>query len=476
MPFKKFANTKILATVGPASDDVETLSALIEAGVDGVRLNMSHGSLEYFEELFDTIHKVCVKRSTPLAVLADLQGPKIRVGDLEKKEIYLSKNDKIEITTVDVLGTREKISCNYKDLQRDADTGDIILIDDGLIRLKVIELKDESVLCKILEGGVLKPRKGMNMPDMKLSMSSITEKDKENLKFLLKHRVDFIALSFVREAKDIYELKELLKKENATKQVIAKIEKPEAVKNFDEILKAADGIMVARGDLGVEMDPQDVPIIQKEIIHKCRAVGKLVITATQMMESMIKNPIPTRAEASDVANAVWDGTDVVMLSAETSIGKYPVDAVTVMNDILQKSESKLNFYSKHEFDIPDDLESNLFDSTGMAITEIAKRVNTNFVIIFTHEGRKAKAVIKYRPPCPVIVFSDSFETLNILNLHYGTYPLFEEGFDLEETAIEKSLALLKQKKIIKKNDVLLFASGAPYTDLDRRNWNRFVVV
>ena len=225
--------------------------------------------------------------------------------------------------------------------------------------------------------------------------------------------------------------------------------------------------MVARGDLGVEMDPQDVPIIQKEIIHKCRAVGKLVITATQMMESMIKNPIPTRAEASDVANAVWDGTDVVMLSAETSIGKYPVDAVTVMNDILQKSESRLNFYSKHKFNIPDDLESNLFDSTGMAITEIAKRVNTDFVIIFTHEGRKAKAVI---------VFSDSFETLNILNLHYGTYPLFEEGFDLEETAIEKSLALLKRKKIIKKNDVLLFASGAPYTDLDRRNWNRFVVV
>jgi pyruvate kinase len=476
MPFKKFANTKILATIGPATDDVETLSALIDAGVDGVRLNMSHGSLEYFEELFDTIHKVCVKRSTPLAILADLQGPKIRVGDLEEKEIYLSKNDKIEITTEDVSGTREKISCNYKNLHRDANIGDIILIDDGLIRLKVVEINDESVLCKIIEGGVLKSRKGMNMPDMKLSMSSITEKDRENLEFLFKHRVDFIALSFVREAKDIYELKDILKKANVTKQVIAKIEKPEAVKNFDEILKAADGIMVARGDLGVEMDPQDVPIIQKEIIHKCRAVGKLVITATQMMESMIKNPIPTRAEASDVANAVWDGTDVVMLSAETSIGKYPVDAVTVMNDILKKSESKLNFYSKHEFDIPDDLESNLFDSTGMAITEITKRVNTNFVIIFTHEGRKAKAVIKYRPPCPVIVFSDSFETLNILNLHYGTYPLFEEGFDLEETAIEKSLALLKQKKIIKKNDVLLFASGAPYTDLDRRNWNRFVVV
>jgi pyruvate kinase len=476
MPLKNFANTKILATIGPATDSVETISALIDAGIDGVRLNMSHGSLENFEELFTTIHNVCVKRSTPLAVLADLQGPKIRVGDLEEKEIYLSQNDKVEITTEDILGTREKISCNYKNLPHDADIGDKILIDDGLIKLKVVEIKDKSVVCKIIEGGVLKPRKGMNMPGMKLRMSSITEKDKTDLKFLLKHRVDFIALSFVREAKDIYELKELLKKENVTKQVIAKIEKPEAVKNFDEILKAADGIMVARGDLGVEMDPQDVPIIQKEIIRKCRAVGKLVITATQMMESMIKNPIPTRAEASDVANAVWDGTDVVMLSAETSIGKFPVEAVKVMNDILQKSESQHNYFSKHNFDIPDDLESNLFDSTGMAITEITKRVNTDYVIIFTHKGRKAKAVIKYRPPCPVIVFSDSFETLNILNLHHGTYPLFKEGFDLEETVIEKSLALLKRKKIIRKNDVLLFASGAPYTDLDRKNWNRFVVV
>ena len=471
-----FAKTKILVTLGPASDDEKTLTELIDAGVDGVRLNMSHGSLEYFEKLFDTIHKVCVKRAAPLAILADLQGPKIRVGELEKNEIYLSKNDKIEITTEEIIGSREIISSNYKNLHNDAAIGDLILIDDGLIKLKVIEIKNISVVCEIIEGGVLKPRKGMNMPEMKLSVSSITEKDKTNLKFLLKHRVDFFALSFVREAKDIIELRELLKKENASKQIIAKIEKPEAVKNFDEILKAADGIMIARGDLGVEMDPQDVPIIQKNIIHKCRAEGKLVITATQMMESMIKNPIPTRAEASDVANAVWDGTDVVMLSAETSIGKHPVAAVRVMNNILRKSESQDHLYSKFDFKIPDRLEDNLFDSTGMAITEIAKRVKTDLVIVFTHKGRKARAIIKYRPPSPIIVFSDNFETLNVLNLHYGTFPLFEEGFDIEETAIEKSLEILKKQKMIKKGSVLLFASGAPYTDLDRRNWNRFVVV
>jgi pyruvate kinase len=471
-----FAKTKILATLGPSTDDEKIINELIDAGVDGVRLNFSHGGLEYFEKLFDTIHKVCVKRSSPLAVLADLQGPKIRVGELEEKEIYLSTNDQIEITTEEIIGSKSIISSNYKYLHSDAAIGDLILIDDGLIKLKVNEIKNVSVICKIIEGGVLKPRKGMNMPDMKLSVSSITEQDKINIKFLLKHRVDFIALSFVREAKDIYELRKLLEEENASKQIIAKIEKPEAVKNFDEILKAADGIMVARGDLGVEMDLQDVPVVQKNIIHKCRSEGKLVITATQMLESMIKNHIPTRAEVSDVANAVWDGTDVVMLSAETSIGSHPVEAVKVMKNILRKSESQSHLYNKFNFTIPENLEDNLFDSTGMAITEIAKRVKTDYVIVFTHKGRKAKAIIKYRPPSPVIVFSDNFETLNILNLYSGAFPLYEEGFDIEEKAIEKSLEVLKKQNIVTKGNILLFASGAPYTDLDRRNWNRFVVV
>lgn len=471
-----FAKTKILATLGPASDSKEKLKKLVKAGIDAVRLNFSHGNHEYFEELFETINKVSDRKNEPLTTLIDLQGPKIRIGDLEKRETEIHSGDFIEITDELVLGSKERVHCSYHKIIEDASIGDQILIDDGLIRLEVSEKRHNSLNCRIIEGGILRPKKGMNLPGMNLSTPAITEKDFDNLEFALKHRIDYIALSFVRSPKDIEDLRSWLKRKGKDIPIIAKIEKPEAVNNFEKILEVADGIMVARGDLGVELQPHQVPLIQKRIISRCNAVGKLVITATQMLESMISNPVPTRAEASDVANAVYDGTDVVMLSGETSVGKNPATTVATMNKILMETEKHIPKKACHHFIIPENLVDNLFDSTGKAISCIADQIFASLIVVFTHEGRKARVISKFRPTPPIIAFSDTFETLTRLNLHWGIRSFFQEEIDDEEKAIKKATELLKEKKLIKKGDVVLFTAGAPYTDRGRKTWLRFLVV
>jgi len=468
--------TKILATIGPASDSEEQLKKLITAGIDAFRLNFSHGSPQYFDELLNRIHNVRKELALPIPVLQDLQGPKIRVSELAEPEIELKDGDTIEITTEEIVGTKEKISCSYSELVKDAKIGNKVLIDDGLISLEVKKKKKSSLVCEIIEGGVIKPHKGINLPGMSLSTPSLTEKDIENLEFGLKHKIDFVALSFVRKPEDIIKLKDWLKKRSNETPVIAKIEKKEAVDNFDEILRVADGIMVARGDLGVEMPPQDVPVIQKRIIRECNAVGKLVITATQMFESMIHNPVPTRAEASDVANAVWDGTDVVMLSGETSIGKYPIEAVKIMNNILSKTEAERDFRCHTKYNIPNNLVDNLFDSVGMAVANISEQVNASCVVVFTHHGRKARVISKFKPISPIIAISDNFDTLNFLNLHWGISPHFLKDFSNEDNAIEKAIEMVKEKSIVEKGDVVIFTSGAPYTEKGRKSWLRFVVI
>lgn len=468
--------TKILATLGPATKSIENLEDLISEGVDAFRLNFSHGNYESFDELFKNIDFVCTKKSLPIPILIDLQGPKIRIGKLEKDEIEICKDDLIELTTEDVIGDSKLISTSYKLLPEDALIGDDILIDDGLIHLQVLEKKQSSVICKIIEGGKLKPQKGMNLPDMQLSTPSFSERDLENLEFALKYRVDFVALSFVRKAADITDLRKIIESKGKTIPIIAKIEKPEAVKNFEEILNTADGIMVARGDLGVELDPQDVPLIQKKIIRRCKSVGKLVITATQMLDSMINNPVPTRAEASDVANAVWDGTDVVMLSGETSVGRYPIDTVRTMNDILFKAESSPEFNSNIVYEIPVDLADNLFDSTGHAIVNIAGQINATHIIVFTHYGRKAKVISKYRPNASIIAFSDNFDTLNRLNLIHGVIPIYFEEFKNENIAIEKANALLIKHGLMKKGDLVIYTAGSPHTEKSRTSWMRFAEI
>ena len=470
------AKTKILATLGPATHDVEAIKQLILAGVDGLRLNLSHGTYDFFEKIFNSIHTACLEENSPLAVLVDVQGPKIRIGELEQPSINLVTGNSIEITIEDIKGNEQIISTSYKQLVDDAKIGDPILINDGLVRLKVIQKKSKSLVCEIVNGGVLTPKKGMNLPGMNLSTPSITEKDFNDLEFVLKHRVDYIALSFVRSANDVFELKNWLAAKGKTMPVIAKIEKKEAVDNLTEIINAADGVMVARGDLGVELPPQEVPVLQKSIIKQCNALGKLVITATQMLESMINSPIPTRAEASDVANAVWDGTDVVMLSAETSIGNFPFRTVQMMNDIIIKAEQHYEDRTKNYFIKPDTLQENLFDSVGKAIVEISKQINAQAIVVFTFEGRTARIISKYRPDSKIIAISNSFGTMNNLCLRWGVTSVFSEKIDKEHIAIEDAKELILNAGLAAKGDLIIFTAGAPYSEKSRANWLRFEVI
>ncbi|RPI60025.1 MAG: pyruvate kinase [Ignavibacteriales bacterium] len=470
------AKTKILATLGPATQDVEGIRQLILAGIDGVRLNLSHGSYDFFEEIFNSIHIACLEENSPLAVLVDVQGPKIRIGELEQPSINLISGNAIEITIDDIKGNDKIISTSYKQLANDAEIGDQILINDGLIRLIVTQKKTKSLVCEIVNGGILTAKKGMNLPGMKLSTPSMTEKDFKDLEFVLKHRIDYIALSFVRSANDVVELKKWLALKGKNIPVIAKIEKKEAVDNLFEIILASDGIMVARGDLGVELPPQDVPVLQKSIIRQCNALGKLVITATQMLESMINSPIPTRAEASDVANAVWDGTDVVMLSAETSVGKFPFRTVQIMNDIVKNAEYHREDRTNNYFITPDSLQENLFDSVGKAIVEISKQINAQAIVVFTFEGRTARIISKYKPESKIIAISNSFGTMNNLCLRWGVTSVYRETIDKEHLAIDDAKELILNAGLASKGDLIIFTAGAPYSEKSRANWLRFEVI
>ena len=473
---KQFSKTKILATLGPASDSCEKLNALIDAGCDAFRLNFSHGNFDYFEKVFLSINELCVSKSLPIPILIDLQGPKIRIGELEKPEIEIFKGDQIEITTEKVIGTSKLISTSYDLLPMDAEVGNKILIDDGLIYLKVIAKGKNSITCNVVEGGKLKPKKGMNLPGMKLSTTSVTEQDFKNLEFALKHRVDFIALSFVRNATDIILLKKWLEERDYEKPIIAKIEKPEAVSNFESIVNVADGIMVARGDLGVELKPYDVPIIQKRIIKRCNELGKLVITATQMLESMVGNPVPTRAEASDVANAVWDGTDVVMLSAETSVGKYPAQAVKLMNEIILNAECAFEFEREINYSKPEFVNEMLFDSMNKGITAISRQINAKAIVAFSAKGNTPYSLSKFRPKAIIIAVTDSFDTMNRLSMKWGVFPLYCQDISDRHKASEVVNKMILEKNLVEHGDLVIFTEGGLKIKNIRENWVRFEII
>ena len=470
------AKTKILVTLGPATNTVEMISELIRSGIDGVRLNLSHCTYDFLENIFGSIHSACSLEKSPLAVLIDLQGPKIRIGELEKTSIELQNGNSIEITIDDVIGNEKIISTSYKELVNDAEVGNEIFINDGLIKLVIKSKTKQSVLCEVVNGGTLTSHKGMNLPGMKLSTPSITKKDYENLEYVIKHRVDYIALSFVRSADDVLELKDWLAKKEKKIPVIAKIEKKEAVDNLYEIITAADGIMIARGDLGVELPPQQIPVLQKSIIKQCNAFGKLVITATQMLESMINSPIPTRAEASDVANAVWDGTDVVMLSGKTSVGKFPVKAVQIMNDIVIQAEQHAEDKISEYFISPDNLKEKLFDSVGKAVVDISRQINAQAIVVFTFEGRTAKIISKYKPDAKIIAISNSFNTMNNLCLRWGVTSIYCEQINKEQIEIDDAKELILESNLAKKGDLIIFTAGAPYSEKSRANWLRFEVL
>lgn len=451
---------------------------MIRAGMDGVRLNFSHGSWESFDNLYYAIHEACKAESTSLAVLADLQGPKIRIGKLSQPEVEIKTGDTIRISIEDLEGNAEVVSTSYKLLVNDAKVGDTILIDDGLLKLVVASKEERAVVCEIINGGTLKPKKGMNLPGMALSTPSVTAQDLKNLEYIFtKHRVDYVALSFVRSASDITNLRTWMKERGFSAPIISKIEMKEAVNNFEAILAVSDGIMVARGDLGVELPPQEVPLIQKNIIKRCNATGKLVITATQMLESMVNNPIPTRAEASDVANAVWDGTDVVMLSAETSVGKYPVRAVETMNDIVENAGNHAYWNRIVNYDEPVEFTDKLFDSVNKGIVQMSREVGATAIVVFSELGRTARKLSKYRPNARIIAISDKFETMNKLCLYWGVSSLFMPDLTRDsEILIPEASKMIKQLGLANQGDVVIFTSGTPVAETGRTNKLKIFII
>ena len=401
------SQTKIIATLGPASSSKIIISDLIKSGVDVFRINFSHSSKEEYLRLTNLIIDLNLELGTNVAIMADLQGPKLRVGEIENNMIQLDEGDVITFVTEKCVGQKDHIYMSYQEFPQDVNAGEAILIDDGKIKLEVIETnKKDSVRAKVIYGGPLFSHKGVNLPGTKVSLPCLTPEDISNAVFALEHVVDWIAMSFVRKASDIHELKELISKSNCEAGVIAKIEKPEALLEIDQIIDAADGIMVARGDLGVEVPFHEVPLYQKQIVEKCIRQSKPVIIATQMMESMIFNFRPTRAEANDVANAVLDGNDALMLSAETSIGKYPVETIKNMRQIITYTEDQGNPFDKqHE---PTNGNSTfLADSICLNATKLAKQVGAKAIIVFTHSGYTAIRISSHRPKSKIYAFTNN---------------------------------------------------------------------
>ena len=450
--------TKIIATIGPASNSKPVLEKMISSGMNAVRLNFSHGSYEEHTDVIKTIRSLSRTMDKSIGIILDLQGPKIRIGKMKDgNPVKLRKNRTLRITTKSVAGTADIVSTIYKKLVYDVKKGDKILLDDGLIELKVLSKTKDTVSCKIINGGTLKEHKGINLPGVNISTPSLTPKDKRDLNFGIKSGVDYFALSFVRNADDLNLAKSIIKKQGSDIPVIAKIEKPEAVDKIDEIFEAADGIMVARGDLGVEMKPEKVPTIQKHIIHKAILANKPVITATQMLETMIANPIPTRAEASDVANAIYDGTDAIMLSGETASGKYPVKAVQMMSRIASEAEG--SYMMKYNVQYDKDPEDIVTHAVAQASVNILHEIDAKAIIAFSVSGKTSKLISKQRPSKPVYSFTPSTAIYNRLSLIWGVTPLYVPRIYDTERIIDAGEKLLLKKKIINNDDLIVIVTG-----------------
>lgn len=416
-------HTKIVATVGPATHSPENLKKLIQAGADVIRLNMSHSTHEGHALVIKHVRLAAKSLKKHIAILVDLQGPKLRVGSLIRHEaITFTKGEEVIVTHRELMGTKRCFTISHlNDVQGKLETGQKILLKDGMVQLVIQQARDTEYVCQVEVGGTIGEHAGVNIPGVPLRLSSLTEKDKEDLFFAVEHRVSYIALSFVRAAQDVEDLKALLASKHAEIPVIAKIEKPEAVKNLDAILAVADGVMVARGDLGVELEPQEVPIVQKMVIRKANEAGKIVITATQMLESMMDHPRPTRAEASDVANAIFDGTDAIMLSEETAMGRFPFEAVNMMVAIAQKAEA--SEYGQHE---PAQLKVQIGERYSSAVAhaacDAAVESGAQAIMVFTTSGSTARLLSKRRPVLPIVALAHSEATADRLALLWGVVP------------------------------------------------------
>jgi len=454
--------TKIVCTIGPASRAPEMLRELMLAGMDVARLNFSHGDQSFHGENIQRIRAVAAEVGKPIAILTDLQGPKLRVGKMEGEGAPLVSGEKVVLTTRPVVGHSGEVPVQYARLPQEVEPGDRILIDDGLLELEVLSVGETDIACRVITGGLLQTNKGMNLPRASHAIPSITDKDRRDLRFVLEQQVDWVALSFVRNSGEVLKLKEMTRELSASRPpvpVVAKIEKPEAVDDIDGIIEAADAIMVARGDLGIETSPEAVPIVQKMIIAKCNAVGEPVITATQMLDSMIRNPRPTRAEASDVANAIFDGSDAIMLSGETAVGKYPLESVRTMVRIAEEAE-RSGLHSAASPHPPRRPVTSIANAVSHATYETACDLEAAAIITPTISGHTAQVISKYRPGCPIIAVTPSPVVQRQLALYWGVRPLLSRRTDSTDETIAAAVRAAQEQGMVKRGDVVVITAGA----------------
>lgn len=468
--------TKIICTMGPATDNIEVLRAMARAGMNVARFNFSHGSHEEHKQRIDRVKAVREEYNLPIALLLDTKGPEIRTGDMQDGKIFLKKGEQIRLTPRACLGTPSKISITYPDLYQDVQAGTSILIDDGLIELRVEQTQEQDILCRVLNDGAVSNHKGINVPDVHLSIPYLSDKDKSDIQFGIEQGVDFIAASFVRTADDVQQLRMLLDKNGGAHiNIIAKIENQQGVENIDGIVSLADGVMIARGDMGVEIPAEDVPPIQKMLIKKVASAGKQVITATQMLDSMMKNPRPTRAEVTDVANAIYDGTGAIMLSGETAAGLYPVEAVTMMARIAERTENDID-YRKRFFVRTRKANPDITDAICHATCTTAYDLNARDIVTVTKSGRSARMVARYRPSCGIIGCTPTKKVWYQLNLAWGVTPVLlsetDDVFDLFDSALETA----KNQGLMQSGDLAVITSGVPIGVSGTTNMIRVQVV
>jgi pyruvate kinase len=453
--------TKIICTMGPATESEEVLRDLIIAGMDVARINFSHGTHEEALEKINKIKKVREELDAPVAILLDTKGPEIRIKDFKDGKVELKEGQKFTLCTDDVEGDENHVSITYQDLPKDVKTGTKILIDDGLIEMEVVSIKSGKIVCEVKNGGVISNKKGVNVPNVSLSMPYMSQKDIDDILFGIEQDVDFIAASFVRTAEDVMEVKQLLERNGGSDiNIIAKIENAEGVENIDSIIRASHGIMVARGDMGVEIDMQDLPVIQKKLIKKTYRAGKVVITATQMLDSMIRNPRPTRAETTDVANAIYDGTSAIMLSGETAIGKYPVETVKTMASIAERTENDID-YEKRLARMEFDSRMDVTNAISHATCTTAHDLGASAIIALTYSGGTAMQLSKFRPQCPIIAPTLSVKARRQLNLSWGVIPIMSEARSNTDELFDHAVDCAQTTGLVKNGDLVVITGGAP---------------
>ncbi|WP_022793101.1 pyruvate kinase [Marinococcus halotolerans] len=468
--------TKIVCTIGPASEAPETLEKLIENGMNVARLNFSHGDFDEHQARIDSIREVSARLKKNVAILLDTKGPEVRTHTMEGGAIQLEKGQSLIISTEEVVGTTEKISVTHDGLTDDMEVGKKILLDDGLIELEVTGIEDKEVHTKVLNNGELKNKKGVNLPNVKVNLPGITEKDADDIEFGIRNNVDFIAASFVRRASDVLEIRELLEKHGAEDTfIVPKIENQEGIDNVEEILEVSDGLMVARGDMGVEIPPEEVPLVQKRLIKRCNFLAKPVITATQMLDSMQHNPRPTRAEASDVANAIFDGTDAIMLSGETAAGDYPVESVETMSNIALRAESSLQYRNTLDEKTKESKPS-ITNSIGQSVAYTAHSLNASAILTATESGYTARIVSKYRPESPIIAVTSNERVYRRLALIWGVQGLLGTKSSTTDEMLDVTVSKALSEELVNRGDLVVISAGVPVGETGTTNLMKVHVI